>query len=330
MVPTSYFERSFSRFNLYFFDQTGSVLLPDPVFLPRGEQTATSLVRGLLRGPGTALRGVSRSAFPSRTALDLSVVVTESGVAEVPLSREVLQMAPAELFRAVDQLAWTLRQVPGITRVRVTVGGAPVPLPNGRHRRLGRQRRGARRLRCGRRPPALGAARWPRRRPRVQLRCAGARVRWGRPATPCAASRSATSRVTPRRWPATARASSSRAADAQSGSRQVDKVLPRGTDILRPSYDMFGQLWLVDRTPAGAKVYVVRGQQTRELRIPGVTGQDVAAFSVARDGSRVAFGFGGAPAPAVRVVDILRTDEGVVTGPGESRGIRPAPRTRRG
>ena len=55
VVPTSFFDRSFARFNLYFYDQTGRVLLPDPVFIPRGEQTATNLVRGLLAGPGSIL-----------------------------------------------------------------------------------------------------------------------------------------------------------------------------------------------------------------------------------------------------------------------------------
>ena len=53
VVRTSFFESSFARFNLYFYDQTGRVLLPDPVFIPRGEQTATNLVRGLLAGPGS-------------------------------------------------------------------------------------------------------------------------------------------------------------------------------------------------------------------------------------------------------------------------------------
>ena len=51
-VPSSFFDRSFARFNLYFYDQTGRTLLPDPVFIPRGEQSATNLVRGLLAGPG--------------------------------------------------------------------------------------------------------------------------------------------------------------------------------------------------------------------------------------------------------------------------------------
>ncbi len=131
VVPTSFFDRSFARFNLYFYDQTGRTLLPDPVFIPRGEQTATNLVRGLLTGAGRGLAQVTRSALPSRTDLDLSVVVTESGVAEVPLSREILQVSVNELDRAADQLAWTLRQVPGITRVRITVAGAPVPLRGG-------------------------------------------------------------------------------------------------------------------------------------------------------------------------------------------------------
>jgi hypothetical protein len=132
VVPTPFFDRSFERFNLYFFDQTGRVLLPDPVFIPRGQQTATNLVRGLLAGPGATIGEISRSALPVRTDLDLSVVVTGSGVAEVPLSRELLQASPAEISRAVDQLAWTLRQVPDIERVRITVDGAPVPLPGGR------------------------------------------------------------------------------------------------------------------------------------------------------------------------------------------------------
>ena len=138
---------SFARFNLYFYDQTGRVLLPDPVFIPRGEQTATNLVHGLLAGPGSTLAEVTRSALPSRTDLDLSVVVTESGVAEVPLSRDVLRATPGELSRAVDQLAWTLRQVPGIERVRITVGGAPVPLSGRTHRRTCHERH---RVRCRR------------------------------------------------------------------------------------------------------------------------------------------------------------------------------------
>ena len=93
-----------------------------------------------------------------------------------------------------------------------------------------------------------------------------------------------------------------------------------GTDILRPAYDMFGDLWLIDRTSSGAKVLVVRGdQRTDALRVPGVTGADVAAFSVARDGSRLAVAYAGSRTALDRAcTDVLRTDEGIVSGAGRA------------
>ena len=319
VVPTSFFDRSFARFNLYFFDQTGSVLLPDPVFIPRGEQTATNLVRGLLAGPGRALGEITRSALPLRTDLDLSVVVTESGVAEVPLSPEVLQVSPDELSRAVDQLAWTLRQVPGVERVRITVGEAPVPLPGGRIDAP---------VTSGSEFDAAGAGDsvlWGLRGGRVVdlTTTAGSRVD-GPLGGSGYSMRSFAVSEAPRRIAAVSgNGTTVFTAQAQGGSpaSSVSRPLVGGTDVLRPSYDMFGDLWLLDRTPNGARVVVVSGDQVRKVQVPGVTGTDVSAFSVARDGSRLAVAYAGTPAPSVRVVDILRTDEGIVSGAGRSRTV---------
>lgn len=94
-----------------------------------------------------------------------------------------------------------------------------------------------------------------------------------------------------------------------------------GRNVLRPSFDMFGDVWIVDRTRRGAKVWVLRNGRTQQLRVPGVTGAQVVAFSVARDGSRIAFGLAGDPAPALRVVDILRDDERAVSGVGQVRSV---------
>ena len=66
---------------------------------------------------------------------------------------------------------------------------------------------------------------------------------------------------------------------------------------------------------------VASGNRLRTLQVPGVTGQDVNAFAVARDGSRIVFGLADTPATSLRVVDILRTDEGIVSGAGRSRTI---------
>ncbi len=320
VVPTSFFDRSFARFNLYFFDQTGRALLPDPVFIPRGEQTATNLVRGLLAGPGDTIREITRSALPSRTDLDLSVVVTESGVAEVPLSREVLQATPAELSRAVDQLAWTLRQVPGIDRVRITAGGAPVPLAGGRVDAP---------VTSGSQFDAGGSSdgiMWALRGGRVVDLGSGSATGSAPVAGPLGrpgySMRSLAVSATPRRIAAVSgNGSTVFVSAAESGAPEppLTRPLVRASDVLRPSYDMFGDLWLLDRAPGGARVLLVRGDEVRTLRVPGVTGKDVAAFSISRDGSRLAVAYAGAPAPSLRVVDILRTDEGIVSGAGRSQ-----------
>jgi len=131
-VPASYFSSLFVPFNLYWFDRTGTVLVPTKVYVPRGEETATNLVRGLLAGPPPAQADVAVSAFPPRVDLDLAVVVNDAGIADVPLDAAVLRLAPADLNRLVVELAWTLRQVPGIDRLRITVDGTPMALAEGR------------------------------------------------------------------------------------------------------------------------------------------------------------------------------------------------------
>lgn len=321
VVPTSFFDRSFARFNLYFYDQTGRVLLPDPVFIPRGEQTATNLVRGLLAGPGPTLDEISRSALPSRTDLDLSVVVTESGIAEVPLTREVLRASPSELSRAIDQLAWTLRQVPGIERVRMSVAGAPVSLPGGRSDAP---------VTTGSEFDAGGTSDeelWGLRGGRVvDLSSNAASSVDGTLGRPGYSMRSFAVSESPRDIAAVSGNGKSVFVSPAEGGADVTLVsrpVVGATDVLRPSYDMFGDLWLIDRTAQGARVLVVSGGEVRRLRVPGVTGADVAAFSIARDGSRLAVAYAGTPAPPVRVIAILRTDEGIVSGAGRPRELTP-------
>jgi hypothetical protein len=319
VVPTSFFDSTFARFNLYFFDQTGRTLLPDPVFIPRGEQTATNLVRGLLSGPGRGLSQVTRSALPSRTDLDLSVVVTESGVAEVPLSREILQVSGNELNRAADQLAWTLRQVPGITGVRITVAGSPVPL---RGRQIDVP------VTSGEEFAAAGSATaqlWALRDGRVvDVSSADPEPVDSPLGKPGYSMRSLAVSESPHRIAAVSgNGRTVFVASADGESKRVSRPLVAGTDVLRPRYDMFGNLWLVDRTPNGARVFVVDDGRVRRLRIPGVTGADVAAFSVSRDGARLAVAYAGTPTPRLRVVDILRTDEGTVSGAGRSQVFSP-------
>ena len=70
IVPDSWFEQRFRQVSLYFFDPSARILVPEPVFVPRGEQLATALTSALLRGPGLALEGISRSFIPEGLSSD--------------------------------------------------------------------------------------------------------------------------------------------------------------------------------------------------------------------------------------------------------------------
>ncbi len=310
VVIESYFEGKFAPFDLYFFDQTGRVLVPEPVYLPRGEQTATNLVRGLLAGPGRDLAPVVRSAFPLGTDLDLSVTVSENGIAEVPLNGEVLKLAPDQLNRAMAELAWTLRQVPGVDRVRMTVDGAPVPVPDGRidvgvdegmQFAPGPARPGL--------PVAVSRGRvvvvdgatadpvpGPFGDPGFALRSVAIDRRADRLAAVGANGR--TVYVGP--------------VAASAHATSVRTVLADGTDVLRPAFDMFGDLWLVDRTASGTTVRVVSGRRSRVLHVRGVSGDEVAGFAVSPDGTRLLVALAGGGNPRLLVSNVLRSPEGDV------------------
>ncbi|MGN6574106.1 MAG: hypothetical protein ACTHKG_00325, partial [Nocardioides sp.] len=51
IIPASHFESRFTQAFLYFFDKSGEVLVPEPVYVPTGAQATTSLITGLLGGP---------------------------------------------------------------------------------------------------------------------------------------------------------------------------------------------------------------------------------------------------------------------------------------
>ena len=77
IVPDSWFDDWYQQVSLYFFDPTSEVLVPEPVFVPRGEQFASSLVRGLLTQPSDESQEVSRTFFPAGTQQGLSVPIVE-------------------------------------------------------------------------------------------------------------------------------------------------------------------------------------------------------------------------------------------------------------
>lgn len=289
IIPRSHFLTRYRPYSLYFFDPTGSVLVPELVYLPRGLQAPTRLVAGLLAGPPVRHRGVERSYLPAGASFTESVPVRADGVADVKLS-EVGALDADSLERLVAQLAWTLRQVPQIESLQLTADGEPVDLGDG-----------ARTLEVsgwGEYDPALASASTDlfgvRGRAVVQV-VAGEELMAASVPRGTERSRSLGVDLTGQRF-----------ALVSAGGREVT-VLPRegadegsavssypASDLLRPMWDRTDRLWLVDRSPAGATVSVVgAGGNVRRLPAPGLRGVDVVAAALSRDGSRLAAVLGG-------------------------------------
>jgi hypothetical protein len=289
LIPTDHFETRFQQFNLHFFDKSAQLLVPEPVYVPTGAQATTFLVTGMLRGPEPDLLGVERTFLPARTRLDdISVPVTPDGTAEVPLSDEILDLGNEQLTRAFAQLAWTLRQVSGVTHLRVTVDGSPLEAPGLgpdvdvdafpefdpavswasqslfgiRDGRVVTQIEGDERRVSG----AFGSLDLGLRTIGVDL--AGERI----------AGTTGDGRVLV--------AARSRVTGTAPDEDDTVEVYSGGDRLLPPAWDLHGQLWLVDDAPGGAEVYVVRNGVARRVEVDGVTGADVRSFVLSRDGTR--------------------------------------------
>jgi hypothetical protein len=120
--------RSFEQLKVYFLDRTLSTVVPDGVFLEASSTAlATALVRRLLRGPSDWLGPAVRTAIPPGTTLIGTAPIDDRGTVTVDLSREMLGSTALQRTQLSAQLGWTLRQLPGINRLRLLVEGSPVP-----------------------------------------------------------------------------------------------------------------------------------------------------------------------------------------------------------
>lgn len=286
VIPRSHFETRYEQYSVYFFDPTGRVLVPEPTYLPRGEQAATLLTRRLLRGPHPRLDGVLRTFVPGGTKYVLSVPVGPDGVAEVDLSEELLQLDAEARQMVLAQLAWTLRQVDGLESMRVTVDGVPLDIPGSGS------------------PQSVSS--WSQYDPSIHwasqelfgirdgkvvaLGSEGAVV--GEFPVPDVALRdvgvdlAAEQAAVVTEGGTTVLLTERGRAGGEDPAREARTVYT-GTDVLKPAWDVFGEMWLVDRARGGARVSVVQDGEPTEVPAPGLAGEDVVAFVMSRDGTRL-------------------------------------------
>jgi hypothetical protein len=326
LVPIDWFAARFRQVSLYYFDPTVQILVPEPVFVPRGPQFASALVTALLQGPPISSE---RSYFPAGLRpVGLSVTVSRAGVAQVDLTSNagnaLMPTQPsAELL--VSQLAWTLQQDPTIKNFRVTIDGQPLqlttetefsidhghqyaPYGSGSSTQLFGLRDG---LMVGGSTQNLAPVSGPFGRTDYHLRTVSP--------DPKADQVAAVTEDGTTLW----------MGSVKDNGKDPTQLITTGEDLLRPSWDFLGRVWEIDRRSTGAVVSYLNKGEMVPLDVQGISGQDVKHFLVSRDGTRlVAVVRQGPGDDSIVVSRILSTGDGLVaaaqavdsiTAPGEGQ-----------
>jgi Lipoprotein LpqB beta-propeller domain/Sporulation and spore germination len=284
VVPGSWFANWYQRVSLYFFDPTARILVPEPVFVPEGDQFASSLVRGLLTPPAGRDDGVVRTFFPSGTDLGLSVPINSAGIAEVSLEGDPDAVDDETGQRMLTQLVWTLQQDLRINAVELTVGGRRIDTSTG-----------ATQVRL-----AFGAAFDPTGASSTSelfalqdgLLIRGPLGSLGPTAGPLGqvdvGARAFGVSLSGETVAAVAGGGSTLlVAPVEQADGRVEEVIRGAADLAPPAWDHRDRAWVLDRAAGSARVHLMTNTVPRELVVRGITGRDVSQLLVSRDGSRL-------------------------------------------
>jgi hypothetical protein len=275
-------DRGYRTFNLYYFTRDFSTLVPDPVTVPlSGSGLSTRLVSGLLAGATSWLAPAVRTAFPEGTQLAIPSVPVRDGIAEVSLTDEVLGADDATRQALSAQLVWTLRQLPDVTGVRMSVGGQTVAVPG-----------------AGAVQPidswatydpdvlpdaALAYATEPRGLVSIDLDGAVSVVGRTRPDIIRPAVSLDSTRI------AGIGPEGASLWEARLGADQTATRRYVGSDLSTPSWDRLGAVWVVDRGRGLIRVRDGVASVVPVMGLPkGVRESDLTGVAVSRDGTRMA------------------------------------------
>lgn len=287
LVDADYFftQRNYRSYSTYFLDANQRILVPDPIFLPVGDNTPTQLVQNLIFGPTRSLKGVVSSAVPVSTTVDGSVSVSGAGLADVPLSESVRNLSDADRQLLAAQLAWTLRQFPQIKRFTITSGGRPLEI-SGEGNTVDTDAFAA-----------FDPAGFTASRDVFGLVDGVPSSITTSGASPLAADlpalTSTNSLAVDLRADTVAVVSgdgrSVKVADVGSPDpARVTTWCARGVDYGKPSWDTYGVLWVVDRRSDRSILSVCTADSVASVATPQFGRDRVTSFAVSRDGTRLA------------------------------------------
>ncbi len=295
------FERIFRQYPVYFFAPDNQYLVPDIRWYASGT-ASTRIVTALLAGPPDWLKGAAFSRFPDGTKLsDASSVVTlVEGVAEVDLSKEALEASARDRQYMYLQLTESLRSVPSISQVSLSIQGTPVQIDD------------------------LGAA-----APQVDMSVDSQALvlrknEFGFYANNRVADLAGISSKVVALAPKDATLSSDQQDVAVLGSAGVSLVRKSGApvlidprpDLIAPSLDEDGYLWSVPASaPNSIIVFDSNGTQ-HSISAKLQDGSQMVSLEVSREGARVLMLLSTPTGPRLMVAAILRNEKLEPTGLG--------------
>ena len=122
LISQSLFGSTWVRSDLCFWDATGTVLVPDPRFVPKGTVGMLATVRDLLIGPSAVAAAAYRAPLEQQLEVT-SVTLGANGVADVDLTGPTDLVSGDAKRRLAAELVWSLTSFEGVTAVRVRGNG---------------------------------------------------------------------------------------------------------------------------------------------------------------------------------------------------------------
>lgn len=321
LLAAASFDRGFLGVSLIFASVDETTEVPELRWLPV-EKSATLAARELVEGPSETLANAVHTGFPAASGLAVDSVVVTGGVAAVQLTPESAG-TPGERALAEQQMQATLRQIPGVAEVEVTVGGVPIggddsaalkpePLPGQNGAALIQGRLG---LWDGENmwatPDSDGAVPAESRgiaqgygSPIAAWVVGGARV------VTSEALRGGTARLEPHNVDV----------DPPSGSMEVTTVM-EGTALIPPSMDRHGWIWSAEANDPSLLRAVTTTGASVSLEVPTLRGSSIQAMAISRDGARVAILSRNGGNQSLEVFAVVRDVDGTPLSIGEPLAV---------
>lgn len=301
IMSGSEFDEVFRSYALYFFDPSFAHLVPDQRFFPRvSATTGTRIVRALLTGPTSWLKGAVVSAFPEGAGVTSVPVV--SGQALVNLTGPVLETNVTALQRMRYQLSASLADLSGVSDVQMVVDTNVIAVAT-----------------SGQAPPVVN--------PRVDTRALVLRSGVfgyfaGNTVTPIDGISDQVTTLD-----ATSASYSANLGLAAVGTRaagvyaiatgQVPGVIDNRPELIEPTIDPNGFIWTVPRDSPQSIQVAALGRAASVVKANWDGATSIESLDVARDGARLVALVTSGGAPRLVVAAIIRDAQGVPVSLGE-------------